>query len=122
MRFRTEDGLDFWCMPIEVYRFNLTPDSLGIYTITIDLDGDTYVVGTTEDAKQYKRKARNFVGKYKLPVKILFTEYISDKEYRHKQIGEYTYEFYQKYATRKYGSSDDSNKPKKVVLKKEPFV
>ena len=122
MRFRTEDGLDFWCVPLETYRFNLTAESKGIYTIIIDLDGDLFVVGTTTNKQQCKNKVRHFVGKYKIPVKVLLTEYLSDKEYKFIDQYEYTYESYLQWMTEKDESFNDNNKPKRLILKKEPFV
>lgn len=122
MRFRTEDGLDFWCVPLETYRFNLTAESKGIYTIIIDLDGDLFVVGTTTNKQQCKRKVHHFVGKYKIPVKVLLTEYLSDKEYKFTDKYEYTYESYLQWMAEKGESFNDSNKPKRLILKKEPFV
>lgn len=122
MRFRTEDGLDFWCVPLETYRFNLTAESKGIYTIIIDLDGDLFVVGTTTNKQQCKSKAHHFVGKYKIPVKVLLTEYLSDKEYKFTDQYEYTYESYLQYVAKKDESFNDNHKPKRLILKKEPFV
>lgn len=122
MRFRTEDGLDFWCVPLETYRFNLTAESKGIYTIIIDLDGDLFVVGTTTNKQQCKNKVHNFVGKYKIPVKVLLTEYLSDKEYKFTDKYEYTYESYLQWKAEKDESFNDNNKPKRLILKKEPFV
>ena len=83
-----------WCVPLETYRFNLTAESKGIYTIIIDLDGDLFVVGTTTNKQQCKNKVHHFVGKYKIPVKVLLTEYLSDKEYKFTDKYEYTYESY----------------------------
>ena len=122
MRFRTEDGLDFWCVPLETYRFNLTAESKGIYTIIIDLDGDLFVVGTTTNKQQCKNKVHHFVGKYKIPVKVLLTEYLSDKEYKFTDKYEYTYESYLQWMAEKDASFNDNNKPKRLILKKEPFV
>lgn len=122
MRFRTEDGLDFWCVPLGTYRFNLTAESKGIYTIIIDLDGDLFVVGTTTNKQQCKNKAHHFVGKYKIPVKVLLTEYLSDKEYKFIDQYEYTYESYLQWMAEKPESFNDNNKPKRLILKKEPFV
>ena len=122
MRFRTEDGLDFWCVPLETYRFNLTAESKGIYTIIIDLDGDLFVVGTTTNKQQCKNKAHHFVGKYKIPVKVLLTEYLSDKEHKFIDQYEYTYESYLQSEAEKGESFNDNNKPKRLILKKEPFV
>ena len=122
MRFRTEDGLDFWCVPLETYRFNLTAESKGIYTIIIDLDGDLFVVGTTTNKQQCKSKVHHFVGKYKIPVKVLLTEYLSDKEYKFTDKYEYTYESYLQSVAEKDEPFNDSNKPKRLILKKEPFV
>lgn len=122
MRFRTEDGLDFWCVPLETYRFNLTAESKGIYTIIIDLDGDLFVVGTTTNKQQCKNKVHHFVGKYKIPVKVLLTEYISDKEYKFTDKYEYTYESYLQSVAEKPESFNCNNKPKRLILKKEPFV
>ena len=122
MRFRTEDGLDFWCVPLETYRFNLTAESKGIYTIIIDLDGDLFVVGTTTNKQQCENKVHHFVGKYKIPVKVLLTEYISDKEYKFTDKYEYTYESYLQWMAEKDDSFNDNNKPKRLILKKEPFV
>ena len=122
MRFRTEDGLDFWCVPLETYRFNLTAESKGIYTIIIDLDGDLFVVGTTTNKQQCKNKVRHFVGKYKIPVKVLLTEYLSDKEYKFTDQYEYTYESYLQSVAEKPESFNSNNKPKRLILKKEPFV
>ena len=122
MRFRTEDGLDFWCVPLETYRFNLTAESKGIYTIIIDLDGDLFVVGTTTNKQQCKNKVHHFVGKYKIPVKVLLTEYLSDKEYKFTDKYEYTYESYLQWMAEKDESFNDNNKPKRWILKKEPFV
>ena len=122
MRFRTEDGLDFWCVPLETYRFNLTAESKGIYTIIIDLEGDLFVVGTTTNKQQCKSKVHHFVGKYKIPVKVLLTEYLSDKEYKFTDKYEYTYESYLQWMTEKAESFNDNNKPKRLILKKEPFV
>ena len=122
MRFRTEDGLDFWCVPLGTYRFNLTAESKGIYTIIIDLDGDLFVVGTTTNKQQCKNKVHNFVGKYKIPVKVLLTEYLSDKEYKFTDKYEYTYESYLQWMAEKADSFNDNNKSKRLILKKEPFV
>ena len=122
MRFRTEDGLDFWCVPLETYRFNLTAESKGIYTIIIHLDGDLFVVGTTTNKQQCENKVHHFVGKYKIPVKVLLTEYISDKEYKFTDKYEYTYESYLQWMAEKNESFNDNNKPKRLILKKEPFV
>ena len=122
MRFRTEDGLDFWCVPLGTYRFNLTAESKGIYTIIIDLDGDLFVVGTTTNKQQCENKVHHFVGKYKIPVKVLLTEYISDKEYKFTDKYEYTYESYLQWMAEKDDSFNDNNKPKRLILKKEPFV
>ena len=122
MRFRTEDGLDFWCVPLETYRFNLTAESKGIYTIIIDLDGDLFVVGTTTNKQQCKNKVHHFVGKYKIPVKVLLTEYLSDKEYKFIDLYEYTYESYLQWKAEKDDSFNGNNKPKRLILKKEPFV
>ena len=122
MRFRTEDGLDFWCVPLETYRFNLTAESKGIYTIIIDLDDDLFVVGTTTNKQQCKSKAHHFVGKYKIPVKVLLTEYLSDKEYKFTDQYEYTYESYLQSVAEKDESFNDKHKPKRLILKKEPFV
>ena len=122
MRFRTEDGLDFWCVPLETYRFNLTAESKGIYTIIIDLDGDLFVVGTTTNKQQCKNKVHHFVCKYKIPVKVLLTEYLSDKEYKFTDKYEYTYESYLQWMAEKDDSFNDNNKPKRLILKKEPFV
>lgn len=122
MRFRTEDGLDFWCVPLETYRFNLTADSKGIYTIIIDLDGDLFVVGTATNKQRCKNKVYHFVGKYKLPVKVLFTEYLSDKEYKFTDKYEYSYESYLQQLAEKDESFDDNHKQKRVILKKEPFI
>lgn len=122
MRFRTEDGLDFWCVPLETYRFNLTAESKGIYTIIIDLDGDLFVVGTTTNKQQCKSKAHHFVGKYKIPVKVLLTEYLSDKEYKCTDQYEYTYESYLQWMAEKDESFNDNHKSKRLILKKEPFV
>lgn len=122
MRFRTEDGLDFWCVPLETYRFNLTAESKGIYTIIIDLDDDLFVVGTTTNKQQCKSKAHHFVGKYKIPVKVLLTEYLSDKEYKFTDQYEYTYESYLQYVAKKDESFNDNHKPNRLILKKEPFV
>lgn len=122
MRFRTEDGLDFWCVPLGTYRFNLTAESKGIYTIIIDLDGDLFVVGTTTNKQQCKNKVNHFVGKYKIPVKVLLTEYLSDKENKFIDQYEYTYESYLQSVAEKPESFNDNNKPKRLILKKEPFV
>ena len=122
MRFRTEDGLDFWCVPLETYRFNLTAESKGIYTIIIALDGDLFVVGTTTNKQQCKNKVHHFVGKYKIPVKVLLTEYLSDKEYKFIDLYEYTYESYLQSVAEKPESFNGNNKPKRLILKKEPFV
>lgn len=122
MRFRTEDGLDFWCVPLGTYRFNLTAESKGIYTIIIDLDGDLFVVGTTTNKQQCKNKVRHFVGKYKIPVKVLLTEYLSDKEYKFIDQYEYTYESYLQSVAEKDEPFNDNHKPKRLILKKEPFV
>lgn len=122
MRFRTEDGLDFWCVPLGTYRFNLTAESKGIYTIIIDLDGDLFVVGTTTNKQQCKNKVHHFVGKYKIPVKVLLTEYLSDKEYKFIDQYEYTYESYLQSVAEKPESFNDNHKPKRLILKKEPFV
>lgn len=122
MRFRTEDGLDFWCVPLGTYRFNLTAESKGIYTIIIDLDGDLFVVGTTTNKQQCKNKAHHFVGKYKIPVKVLLTEYLSDKENKFIDQYEYTYESYLQSVTEKDEPFNDNHKPKRLILKKEPFV
>lgn len=122
MRFRTEDGLDFWCVPLGTYRFNLTAESKGIYTIIIDLDGDLFVVGTTTNKQQCKNKVRHFVGKYKIPVKVLLTEYLSDKENKFIDQYEYTYESYLQSEAEKDESFNDNHKPKRLILKKEPFV
>lgn len=122
MRFRTEDGLDFWCVPLGTYRFNLTAESKGIYTIIIDLDGDLFVVGTTTNKQQCKNKVRHFVGKYKIPVKVLLTEYLSDKEYKFTDKYEYTYESYLQSVAEKDEPFNDNHKPKRLILKKEPFV
>lgn len=122
MRFRTEDGLDFWCVPLGTYRFNLTAESKGIYTIIIDLDGDLFVVGTTTNKQQCKNKVHHFVGKYKIPVKVLLTEYLSDKEYKFTDKYEYTYESYLQSEAEKAESFNGNNKPKRLILKKEPFV
>ena len=122
MRFRTEDGLDFWCVPLGTYRFNLTAESKGIYTIIIDLDGDLFVVGTTTNKQQCKNKVRHFVGKYKIPVKVLLTEYLSDKENKFIDQYEYTYESYLQSVAEKDEPFNDNHKPKRLILKKEPFV
>lgn len=122
MRFRTEDGLDFWCVPLGTYRFNLTAESKGIYTIIIDLDGDLFVVGTTTNKQQCKNKVHHFVGKYKIPVKVLLTEYLSDKENKFIDQYEYTYESYLQSEAEKAESFNDNHKPKRLILKKEPFV
>ena len=122
MRFRTEDGLDFWCVPLETYRFNLTAESKGIYTIIIDLDGDLFVVGTTTNKQQCKNKVHHFVGKYKIPVKVLLTEYLSDKEYKFTDKYEYTYESYLQWKAEKPESFNGNNKQKRLILITEPFV
>ena len=81
-----------------------------------------FVVGTTTNKQQCKNKAHRFVGKYKIPVKVLLTEYLSDKEYKFIDQYEYTYESYLQSVAEKPESFNDNNKPKRLILKKEPFV
>ena len=101
MRLANEDGLDSWGIPLENYRFNFE-EADKLNAITITLDEDLYVVGVWDNAAKCKGKARNFVGKYKIPVKVYTVEIKNDKLVTELQY-EYTYEFYQKWKE-KYGN------------------
>ena len=95
MRLRTEEGLDFWCTPLNKYRYNLNDDD-STNVITISLDDELYVVGVWTDSNICKCKARNFVGKYKIPVKVILAKNQCG-EIQYQDQYEYTYEFYMKW-------------------------
>lgn len=91
MKFQNEDGLVFSCYPSDEYDFNLSED-YSVFSATIILDNEHYILFSDHDLLKCIRRARNFTAKYKIPIKVY--EVVSDPNKKYKFIKKFKYTYY----------------------------
>lgn len=100
MHFRTEEGLEFWAYPLQRFTFQIAEETYQ-FAILTTLDDEDYVVGTSNTPEDCKGKARRFVGKFKLPIKVIKVERTSDDRLEYTDQYTYNLEAYNKWKIRK---------------------